>query len=586
MHRRAASDHSNQTSLRSHSGQSVVVLVLIVAVFVLLAIGLFSFQINRVEVARSQLRSVTEAAALAGGLSIASHAGEDPAAAQSEAMQVALSMFRKNSVLDVSLSDATLASKPDDSPRPNKASLYMELIDPQTGGKVSLGDPTGKTFNVVGAFCLVPGFQGFLNLPPVVLRIGSASGVPDLDIVICFDTSQSMDDDTPVYVYQRANSGFGSQWGHLILNGGGTLRTNSPFHPPEVGTSTNAVYPQYLDYLTSETGNRYIFDPVKRGNPNSGGVAQSGIPFNHFTDLIADIDAQINGSMLNGTGGVVKNKDSGQSYKFDRFCAVVESYRGNLENQDVWNRSQQTMHDPGYVAPPPQAGYQDEYFLLSRLCMQPMVDVQSAVKQFMDSLKQSAKAHFGFVAYAERAGTTATDTFNAPNVATNYPQGGNGDFPLPGIQLDQNDDKVADIEGAMVNLVPLRGRNIGDAIHQAVLQLKQNARQGSRRVIVVFADGPQALLANGRIDLSPSPIVDAAQEAKSEGIPIFCIGLTEPANMQQVTTDLTDAPGSSGASAVAGNGGTAFIVGDRSQVSNAFSNIARQLVSLVQAGKQ
>src|SRR4029078_13465227 len=93
---------------RAKSGQAMIVLVLLLAVFVLLAIGLFSFELNRMEAARQQLRSACEAAALAGAATLASSDNTDPAASQTSAMNTALTAFRHNSVIGVSLMTANL----------------------------------------------------------------------------------------------------------------------------------------------------------------------------------------------------------------------------------------------------------------------------------------------------------------------------------------------------------------------------------------------------------------------------------------------------------------------------------------------
>ena len=80
------------------NGQAMVVLCAIISILVLFVVGLFSYEVNRVEVCRTQLRSATEAAALAAAATLASQDNQDPAAAHNEAIQTAISTFTQNSV--------------------------------------------------------------------------------------------------------------------------------------------------------------------------------------------------------------------------------------------------------------------------------------------------------------------------------------------------------------------------------------------------------------------------------------------------------------------------------------------------------
>src|SRR5688572_16294724 len=95
---------------RNSRGQSLIVLGLLIAFFVILAVGLFSFELNRVEIAREQLRTATESAALAAAATLASQDNVDPVAAHLQAQQTALESFKVNTVMGHQLSDSTLAA--------------------------------------------------------------------------------------------------------------------------------------------------------------------------------------------------------------------------------------------------------------------------------------------------------------------------------------------------------------------------------------------------------------------------------------------------------------------------------------------
>src|SRR5579885_3077950 len=94
---------------RSPRGQSMITLGILIGVFVLMMVGLFGFEVNRVELAREQLTAAADAAALAGAATLASSDNLDPATAQTEAMNTALTTFQQNSVLGMALSDASLS---------------------------------------------------------------------------------------------------------------------------------------------------------------------------------------------------------------------------------------------------------------------------------------------------------------------------------------------------------------------------------------------------------------------------------------------------------------------------------------------
>src|SRR5207237_1045775 len=161
------------------SGQATIVLGLLISFFILLICGLFGFNLNRVEVARQQLRSACEAASLAGAATLASQDSVNAGTAQTQAMNVALNTFQNNSVIGVGLSNAVFGYSTNDNPAVDHSSLFIEFLDPHNNNQpVSLGDPNGKIIRVTAALGYLPPFANVLNLGPTVLRSVASAGVP------------------------------------------------------------------------------------------------------------------------------------------------------------------------------------------------------------------------------------------------------------------------------------------------------------------------------------------------------------------------------------------------------------------------
>ncbi len=582
------------------NGQAMVVLCAIISILILFVVGLFSYEVNRVEVCRTQLRSATEAAALAAAATLASQDNQDPAAAHNEAIQTAISTFTQNSVAGTGLANAILAFGNNDSPTANHSSLFIEFLDPNRNNvPVNVGDPAGKIVRITSAFGLLPSFGNFLGLSTVPLRTTAMGGVPDLDVVLCFDCSGSIDDQTPVSMVRRewvASSGGKVQYTVASTRAGsaaGALaqgRIYDIIGPAPTGTRVNALYPQNLAQVGS--GNRWNlqFSPALRSRaPSSSGTTNnesnpvqgyppgnlsstvSGVDRYTVTDVVVNIDGK------NTFGGLT----TGDGYAFPDIATLVEASRGNLENDTVFRNSRANTGVPSTIRP--RAGYQAKYFEMARNNCHPIKDAQDAAATFFTVMNTNTVGHFSLSCFSDDGGGSTVRDWR---IDSSYTAAGYENFEKPMIPLSRavGDTKYNTIIGALPGTEALHGTNIGDTLNVAVTQLSTNSRPGSKKAIVLFTDGMPTV--GG--PLSGDPWTNArlaADRARRAGIPIYSIGLAQnPEIVPQETQILTDANSSlnsGGVSGIAGHGGKFFLVTDTKDLRLTFENIARQLVQLV-----
>ena len=586
-------------SPRKKSGQAMVVLSAIISILVLFVVGLFSYEVNRVEVCRAQLRSATEAAALAAAATLASQDNTDPSAAHNEALQTAISTFMQNSVAGTSLTNAILAATNADSPSANNSSLFIEFLDPNNNNQVvNLGNPAGKIVRITSAFGLLPSFSNFLGLSSVPLRTTALGGVPDLDVVLCFDCSGSIDDQTPVTMVRREWTSVAPARVRYVIPptrsgsvAGPTAqgRLYDIIGPVPTGTRVNAMYPQYLSLLSQSGsgGNRWPLNfnaslrstaPAASGSTNNEpGYPPGNISGGTFgdqytvTDMVVNIDGKTTFAGMTSSDG----------YAFPNVATLVEAARGNLENTTVFNNSRANTGVPAGVTP--RAGYQAKYMELARANCHPIKDAQDASATFFTIMNTNTVGHFSIVCFSDDGSGSAisdyrTDSAYRATGSTSYAK------PLTPLNPATGVTQYSTIMGQLPSTTALQGTNIGDALNRAVSQLTSNSRIGAKKAIVLFTDGMPTV---GN-PLSSDPWTNArlaADRARQAGIPIYSIGLAQnPEIIPQETQILTDANSSvstGGVSGIAGHGGKFFLVTNVNDLRLTFENIARQLVQLV-----
>jgi hypothetical protein len=577
-------------------------------------IGVFSFEATRANTARDELRSATESASLAAAAALAGSDNTDPALAHLNAINAAHEAFNQNSVVGFPLATAGTAANNAHVPSAESSSLFIEFLDPNNNNQPTAA-PTylnGTTVHVVGAYNLPPAFQFIGFTFPI--RAESIGRTPPLDLIVCFDCSSSIDDQTKVtFVRRRWNSslpGVRGGTGQIVYE-----VVNAPANsaqlavspraagkifdivtPKPTGTGLNGGWPQSLSTAGQED-TPLTFNPQLR---NGGAGTDNNVPPGNypgggnswgptdFTDMVVNLDVK------NDFAGITYD-----GYDFPDLATLVEAARGNLENSTVFANSKADTAVPLSVAP--RAGYMAAYQRGMRQFAEPIGSAKTAALRFFQIMKTNTNAHFGFVSFNENAHTTVGDTKNSANISGNYAAGGNSDFPEPGIRLSttqSNFDEITNTATGILHKCLANGQtNLGDSLQAGVDMLTSNAsRVEAKRAIILFTDGMRTT--------GPNPTA-AANNAKNanKGIAIYTIGLAQNQQIIQEEVDTLNDGGSGtvysysdpqtgnpgtctagrdGVSKIAGNGGRFFLVTNSANLNYVFENIARQLVQLTQ----
>ncbi|MBX9879997.1 MAG: VWA domain-containing protein [Candidatus Obscuribacterales bacterium] len=581
---------NKKRQLRNCRGQSLVVLGAFLALFVVGVLGMFAFDAGRVEIAREQLMGACDAAALSSVCTLAGSDIANASDAHTHAINLAMNSFQQNYVMGKLLSNATQGAK-NANPGPDEAVVNIEILDPHNNYQpVSAGDPRGKVVRVYGSYGVVPVFAKFLGVDKVVVHANSSGGIPQLDLILCFDVSASMDDQTKVTFVKRQFDPGANKIAYTI-----TSTNGSPVGPTAEGpiaaivgaqpsgTALNGLSPQNLecaDYTTSHPLNFSESTDAKglRGATNTGsppgnypGPSASGVggAFT-FTDVVVNLD-----------GNVKFQGFSKDGYDFPDVATLVEAARGNLENEAVFQSSKAKQSLP-YLTPRP--GYQAKYLECARPQQQPIEDGRYAAQYFLNIMNINTDAHFGVVSFSNEAGPTKLPGFN---VSPKYNAGGTCEVVIPTVELSRNQNNFTNVMSAVGSVEAYGSTNIGDAVNTAVQHLKAQNRPTSKQVIVLFTDG----MPTQGGPLSNDPFTNARQaavKAHDAGIPVFTLGLAQNQEIipyeTAILNDTNDDPGSGGIAAISGNGARFYLVTDSSKLRATFENIARQLVQLIDTG--
>ena len=610
-----------------------------VAVFVILPAGLLAFELARYNLLAQELSNVTDAAALAGSAAMVSA----PRALSLPrihdlAIESALITFEQNSVgstkfspKNVTLHANSLTSEPPN--QPYQAALNVALLDNQDQLQ-AIGSNLVKKLRVHSLYKDKPAFACFLNLNPTMLVSATADGgLPKLDVFICFDASGSMDDQTEVSLLRRYWNANERMVDYKRLATGTIYNL---FKPPPTGTALNAFWPQNLSYGSyggqDANGSPWVFsegsqatavkmnrlrcaktprlaannlpfakpdntlseqgqppgnyDPQKPENPQGNGVVPDANPTG-YTDLI--VKAQ-------NTAG----------YVYPNLATCLEASRGNLESKKAFDQSrggENTRINPDLQGVTPKAGYYVNYWTQVQQAAQPISDVRNIVLSFVDSVNQSADAHFGVDVFSDTAGENPGDYWKATphKIDINYASGGRDLFPLPLINLDQSSNRYPEVVSAFqgtsvgnIDGVPDNHRlaigatgktNIAAALHVAIDQLADHgkSRNLAKKAIVLFTDG----VANEPFDIysANSAVMKEAQRACQAGIPIYTIGFSQNNDVKPLEDKLLgDGKHGSGMGIAyaSGNHATYTSVQTTRDLKDCFQTIARSLVVLRQ----
>lgn len=610
--------------MRNPSGAGMIASALFAAFFIILPLGILGFEYMRFSIAQLQLRSICDASALSGACGVASAQATDITTAHETAMRYAFQTFRQNILMGSNLADPNVCSdtdchmndgfRPTTAP-PGKCIVAYTLLD-QNFTPVQTSDSRAKLIRCEAVYGYVPpigGALGFTNCPLIAYSEG---GLPSLDIVMCFDVSGSMDDQTSVSFVKRYFSGAYTHYQVVSRNrslGGNGLPWSSinnilePAPTTGNGTRVNATAPQNLHYTmfsnaayTSGNKHTYTFLPNLRCAPTisnevgapPGNVTDSSISTGgstDYTDMVVNLDYNTTNYKFKAITDPVTN------LSFPNIGTVVEAARGNLD----LTAAQFDTACPGHnnpasdslgpsVTPDSSGRYYSTYQTLANDRVQPMKDARDAAGGFFTTMNISANCHFGFVAFADDIGTDENTTITVDPVDdTPYgkAQGTPFQAPLPLVKLADVgaaplDTKFTECSAAVTRLRATNGTNIAASLNEAIAELTTTAtplrtRPKARRCIVLFTDGIPTL-PGGSQGGSNSPAAQACYTAANScvgKIKIYAIGLSQNSTvrptMQRVLDGITRP-----------TGGQYFLVDDPSQLNKAFQDIAKALIVL------
>ncbi len=446
---------------RTRSGLTIAALVAFIAIFIMGPLSMFVFEMARYNLAAQQLKNCLDSAALAAACSTTGSNATSAAATQTTAMNAAMYMFQQNSILSFPLTSTPAPAgygitNPSWSPVANQAQLYFEFLDPVTKLPVPYGSSNGKILRVYGSWGFVPITAKFtgLNIGPYVIQDQSDGGLPQLDVVLCFDISASMDDFTYVSLVNRSDNSGVNQYtlpGTLTAvtdpATGTTYKQQGPLYYAcnvnnPLGTSVNATFPQDLQYggTSLPTQGTYVFNVPGHG-PNSASAptysATQNATYNgglSFTDLVVNLDGTATMSSGITVNGFTFPADDAATHK--GLGILVEASRGNLESvaaakaahvpYTTWGITPRTGWFAAYydAAMSAQSGFPAGAVVPLR---HPIGDAIVAAENFFQILNNDADVHFGLVTFASYTGQSyyslaTTDSAVATSVtAAPYP---------------------------------------------------------------------------------------------------------------------------------------------------------------------
>ncbi len=579
-------------------GASFIALILSIAFFAVLPLSLFGFEMARAFLMQQQLTAVTDAATLAGTAALTGlQQSQSLTTLQTNSMTVAAQNFEQNSILQTNLTSsnvqvnyntATLSAPT----QPGQAVVNITLLD-ATGNAQATGSDKVVSMRVQAIFTDNTIFHTFSDCfkisPTITVSSTSNGGLPQVDMVLCFDISGSMDDATNVYFINRVWSGNGQATG---AGGAGTVTYTqvapSAAHPvesiadvvgaPEQGTTLDVMPPQqlsnpYFAAANSSTSNdfQYNFCENLRANMSlSVGtpVLESGCPPGNYdpnnpgNSFNGSITATEGGATTTFTDMVVQfpnypyvyTDPSNNTWTFSGYADEVEASRGNLELASTFSNSQGGNTSNSSVQAQPKAGWYTAYWQAVSSVAEPISAARQAANAFFQIMNSSTNGHFGLVTFADTIGTTTTSFYQpggvttydnisqaynpaSPYASANYVNGGTSTFPLPLVSLNQNSSNfstIMDITSPIPTMTagplplgPTGGTNIYAALNEAVSELTNasDVRPQARRVIVLFTDG---------IPTEPTSLANGitqalavASTANQNSIPIYTIGLAQ-----------------------------------------------------------
>lgn len=296
---------------RSERGAAIIGLTLALFFLMLLA-GLFTFESCQAQMLQRQLVAICDAASLTGTamLGSADIANDTPpsypllTSAQQNGAAYAQNVILMSSLLGQPLTNASnvmSVSSLGSGITAGQCQYVISLADPTNNyASVSAGNPSGKSVSCFMAYGFCPTLLKALGVGGTITLAGSSyGGLPQVDAVLVFDYSASMDDQTVVSFVRRewihSSTGAGAFSEGTVAagtNGCGIIQylTLTPPHtPPTIanyltwnyssasgaqGSAVNALPPQNLNSSSNDPqgniGNNMNFDLYLRSHYSYG----------------------------------------------------------------------------------------------------------------------------------------------------------------------------------------------------------------------------------------------------------------------------------------------------------------------------
>lgn len=456
----------------------------------------------------------------------------------------------------------------------NAIATCVQAVDNASAGTTGFGWG-GPIPDSVGGFVPPdPRNQPMINLTQAIYQ-GELHGITGQQIIQAFNAGNA------------AAAPVASMYIQMTSPNSASMECLVPAGPPFVQNSISGFPSSYIRYgmefasgSTASDPNE-VLSPTGTQGPSTGNVptVSWGPTFsNTFTDIVVNLDGKTKFDSY--TSGV---------YNFPCVGALVEGSRGTLDDPNLATGSGLDLGALGGITP--QAGYQAAYQQAALLQIQPLRAIVTTLPNFLNLATKVGDTNLGFSSFNDTAGTAPTQTFHDANISPIYPAGGSNNYPLPGIQLGANN--INAITGALPGLRVGGNRNVAKAIQTARQQLTSRGRQNSQKAILLIVDGAPEENLNGAVDPTTA-LADARAQAvlaKQDSIAIFCVAVTSDATTQSaeaaIYNDTNNNPTSGGLSAIAGRGGRFYQVqysgasGAQTNLTNAFGNVLRQLVSLM-----
>lgn len=357
---------------------------------------MFTYELCRYNLCVQQLKAVADAGALCAAATNTGSTVPTPQDAHLFAMDCAFFlMTQQNTILDQSLTatpmytyDSSGGSPPTWTLTANSMQVYYQFLDPTTNppNPVAYTSANAKIMRVFVGFGFVPDFAKFIGLGPNSVfptQVYSDGALPMLDVVLCFDMSQSMDDFTNVTLIQRyydntyANTSSSKNGGpdinapananrYTVPKGPFTytptgdttahMTVQGPLYYAVQGTNTtglsiNGGYPMFMDQTGNSGEGTYTYTSTGHGTHNgarapvqwnSGGQNPNNtFTSSNFSDIVVHLDGTGPENTLGksttgmGAGITLTSTTTGTAVTFPAESKAVSTSSGGY-GDDFW----------------------------------------------------------------------------------------------------------------------------------------------------------------------------------------------------------------------------------------------------------